>query len=136
MLTALGGVAAGVVIFLIVLALAGPRSTKQSESAQFKVGSAKHYATEVDKNGPLLFQDLLNKSKDIYLQHLSGNDWRAFDAHAPGQPRRCVLAWQKADRTFKDPCGGAVYPADGTGLPMYPAKVDEKGLLSVDLRAP
>ncbi len=136
MLTGLAGVVAGVVVFLVVLAVAGPRSSRQAESATFKVGSAKRLAATVAREGPLLFPDLLNRSRDIYVQHLGGDEWRAFEAHAPGAPRRCVLRWRRAERDFVDPCDGRTFPADGTGLTSYPATVDRDGDLIVDLNAP
>ena len=135
-LTALAGVAAGVVIFLVVLAVTGPRSSRQAAEATFKVGSAGRLATTVAREGPLLFQDLLDRSRDIYVQHLGGDDWRAFEAHAPGAPRRCVLRWQPEDRRFVDPCDGRTYPADGAGLTSYRTHVDRRGTLVVDLGAP
>jgi hypothetical protein len=135
-LTALGGVAAGVLIFLVVLAVAGPRSTEQSAGATFKVGPAERLAPTVARDGPLLFQDLLNRSRDIYVQHLGDDDWRAFEAHAPGAPRRCVVRWQPEDRRFLDPCDGRTYAADGTGLASFRTEVDEDGVVVVDFRSP
>ncbi|MGH9223497.1 MAG: hypothetical protein ACRD2W_06850 [Acidimicrobiales bacterium] len=129
----LAGVAAGVVIFLVVLAITGPKSTEQSASATFKVGSAERLARTVDRDGPLLFQDLLNRSRDIYVQHLTDDEWRAFEAHAPGAPRRCVLEWRRTERQFADPCSGRTFPADGTGLTQFPTEVDEAGVLIVNL---
>jgi len=135
-LTALGGVAAGILIFLLVLAVAGPRSTKQSTGASFKVGPASRLGPEITRNGPLLFQDLLNRSRDIYVQHLGGDDWRAFEAHAPNAPRSCVLRWRPDDHRFLDPCDGRTYPADGTGLTTYRTVVGKDGVVRVDLGAP
>ena len=135
MLTGLGGVAAGVLLFLLVLALTGPRSTEQSARATFKVGSAERLARTVAREGPLLFQDLLDRSRDIYVNHLGAEDWRAFEAHAPGAPRRCTLEWRPESREFVEPCDGRRFPADGTGLRSYPTRVDEDGLLIVDLSA-
>ncbi|MFN2506302.1 MAG: hypothetical protein ABR540_19155 [Acidimicrobiales bacterium] len=137
-ITGLAGVGAGILLFLVVLAATGPQSTRQAANAPFKVGSAKSLATAVARDGPLLFQDLLNRSRDIYVQHLGGQDWRAFEAHAPGAPRRCVLQWRPASRDFLDPCdaGGRIYPADGTGLIAYPARVDSKGALTIQLDQP
>ena len=132
-LTGLAGVAAGVVIFLVVLAITGPKSTEQSSSARFRVGSAERLAPAVVRDGPLLFQDLLNRSRDIYVQHLGGDQWTAFEAHAPGAPRRCVLEWRKAERQFADPCSGQTYPAEGTGLTQFPTEVDKNGTLYVRL---
>ena len=135
-LTGVGGVLAGVLVFLVVLDIAGPRSAKQSANASFKVGPAKRLAPEIARDGPLLFQDLLNHSRDIYVQHLDGEDWRAFEAHAPGAPRRCVLRWRPEDRQFLDPCDGRTYPANGTGLTSYRTQVDEQGVVVVDLGTP
>ena len=135
-LTGVGGVLAGVLIFLIVLALAGPRSAKQAANATFKVGPANRLAPEIARDGPLLFQDLFNHSRDIYVQHLGGADWRAFEAHAPDAPRRCVLRWRPEDRQFFDPCDGRTYPAGGSGLTSYRTQVDKHGVVIVDLDAP
>lgn len=132
-LTSAGGVVAGIVLFLIVLALAGSKSSKQAQTARFRVGSASHLAQRVDKDGPLLFQDLLDRSRDIYVQHIAGKEWRAFEAHAPGSSRRCTLTWRPPSHDFTDPCSSSTYPADGTGLVQYPATVDPKGALIVDL---
>src|SRR5205085_2665543 len=99
-LMALGAVAAGVALFVVVLAVAGPKTSKQAQTATFKVGSAKSLAGTVARTGPLLFQDLLGGSRDIYVQHLDDDKWTAFEAHAPGQPRTCFLRWQAESRTF------------------------------------
>lgn len=132
-LTGLGGVAVGVLLFLLVLNITGPRSSRQSEEARFRVGSAERLSGTVAREGPLLFPDLLNRARDIYVNHLGGGDWRAFEAHAPGAPRRCTLTWRRESRDFVDPCDGRTFPADGTGLRQYPATVTEEGELVVDL---
>ncbi len=132
-LTGLGGVTAGVLLFMLVLAVTGPRSTRQSTQATFKVGSAKSLAKTVEREGPLLFQDLLNRSRDIFVNHLGGDDWRAFEAHAPSAPRRCTLRWRPESKDFVDPCDGRSFPADGSGLISYPTHVTNDGLLVVDL---
>jgi len=132
-LTGLGGVAAGALIFLLVLNLTRSRSVEQSSDARFRVGSAERLAPNIARDGPLLFQDLLGGSRDIYVQHVGGEDWRAFDARSPGAPRRCVLEWRQPARQFVDPCDGRTFPADGSGLPAYPTEVDEDGAVLVDL---
>ncbi len=134
--TGLAGVGIGVLIFLVVLSLTDTRSTEQAAEAKFRVGSAERLAPDVARDGPLLFQDPLNRSRDIYVQHLGGDDWRAFDARSPGAARRCVLTWRNDDRTFVDPCDGRTYPADGTGLVSYPTEIDDDGRVVVDLNAP
>lgn len=134
-ITALAGVGVGVLIFVIVLQIAGPRSSEQAEPAEFNVGSAERRAEQVAGGGPLLFQDLLGGSKDIYVQHLGDDDWRTFEARAPGAGPGCVLEWQAESGRFVDPCDGDTYPADGEGLTTYPTRVED-GEVIVDLRPP
>lgn len=135
-LMGIGGVVAGVLIFLVVLAIAGPKSTEQSESARFKVGPAERLAPTVERDGPLLFQDLLGRQRDVYVQRVADDDWRAFEARPPGAPRSCVLEWQRQSATFVDPCSGATFPADGQGLVSFPTEIDDNGVVVVNLLAP
>ncbi|MEA2826544.1 MAG: hypothetical protein QOG43_983 [Actinomycetota bacterium] len=136
-LTGIAGVLGGILVFVIVANLVGSRAdTTDSPAATFDVGPAESRARTIAKGGPILFQDLLNNSRDIYVQHLGGDDWRAFEAHAPGAPRRCFLEWRVATREFVDGCDGRTFPADGTGLASYPARVDERKHVVVDLRTP
>lgn len=124
-------------IFAAVVNLVGSRkSTATAGPDLYVVGDAKSLAGTVARTGPLLFQDLLGNSRDIYVQHLTGDDWRTFEAHAPGAPRRCVLRWDPAGRQFNDPCDRRVYAADGTGLTTFPTRVNPDGRLVADLRQP
>ena len=135
--TAVGGVLAGVLIFVGILALAGTGKAKSHlASNAFKVGTAKDQAVIVDRHGPLLFADPLEKGRDIYLNHLGGSNWAAAEVHPPGESKRCTVKWQEQSHTFRDSCSGRVYPADGSGLVRYRAYVDNKGELVVDLRRP
>jgi hypothetical protein len=112
-----------------------PRSSN-SLAGQFDVGLARQRADTVDRSGPILFPDPQGHSRDIFVQHLGGNDWTAFEARATGSPRQCVLAWKQDAHHFVDPCDGRVYPADGTGLVTFPTTVDAKGRIIVDLGKP
>ncbi len=115
------------------------RSASESSVAapvEFDVGPAEQRRAVVERDGPLLFQDPLGRGRDIYVQHLGQGGWRAFAARGPGASRQCVLQWEPAARQFIDPCTGAPYPPDGTGLVSYPTRVDDDGRLRVDLRAP
>lgn len=135
-LTGLAGVAAGVLVFVAVVAFTGSEKVKsQLGDDQFVVGRARRLANTVERRGPLLFQDLLGGDRDIYVQHLPGLGWRAFEAHAPGAPRRCQLRWRPGSGDFVDPCDNRVYPGDGSGLDGYRTSV-KKGKLNVDLRSP
>lgn len=136
-LTGIAGVLGGILVFAIVANVIGSRAdSPDSPAATFDVGPAESRARTIAKGGPILFQDLLNNSRDIYVQHLGGDDWRAFEAHAPGAPRPCFLEWRAATREFVDGCDGRSFPADGTGLASYPARVDERKHVIVDLRTP
>ncbi len=135
--TGLAAVVFGVLIFALATNLM--RSASESaptEGVEFDVGPAEARRRVVERDGPLLFQDPLDRGRDIYVQYVDGQGWRAFEARPPGAFRRCVLQWQRAERRFSDPCTGATYPADGAGLTAYPARVDDDGRLRVDLRSP
>ncbi len=136
-LTGIAGVLGGILVFVIVANLVGSRADNaDSPAATFDVGPADDRARTIAEGGPILFQDLLNNSRDIYVQHLGADDWRAFEAHAPGAPRRCFLEWRPARRDFVDGCDGTTFPADGTGLASYPTRVDGRRHVIVDLRTP
>ena len=136
-LTGIAGVLGGILVFVVVANLVGSRAgTTDSPAATFDVGSAESRARTIAQGGPILFQDLLNRSRDIYVQHLGDADWRAFEAHAPGASRQCFLRWRPATRDFVDACDGRTFPADGTGLVQYPARVDGRRHVVVDLRLP
>ncbi|MEA2844699.1 MAG: hypothetical protein QOJ69_2370 [Actinomycetota bacterium] len=137
MLTAVAGVLGGILIFAVVVNLVGTSADKpDSAAATFDVGPAEERARAVAEGGPILFQDLLDRSRDIYIQHLGDAKWIAVEAHSPGAPRRCVLRWEPSTKAFVDPCDGRTFPADGTGLVTYPATVNEKKRVVVDLRMP
>lgn len=137
-------VIAAVLMVWFVLRLAqSPDAEIQLGDDVFEVGQVRRMAPLVDRDGPLLFQDLLGRDRDLFVQHL-GNDaatgWVAFEAHAPGQPRTCHLVWRQRAGVFEDQCTKATYPPEGTGLTQYPTEVkrkDKSGLtLYVDLRSP
>jgi hypothetical protein len=136
-LTGIAGVLGGILVFAIVANVVGTKADKaDSPAATFDIGPADDRAKTIAKGGPILFQDLLNRSRDIYVQHLGGDDWRAFEAHAPGAARRCFLEWRAATRDVVDACDGRTFPADGTGLVQYPTRVDQRQHVVVDLRTP
>ncbi len=83
-----------------------------------------------------MFPDPRGGTLDIYVQHLGGADWLAFAARATGSPRQCVLRWSQGPKHFTDPCDGRIYPSDGTGLITFPAGVNDKGRVIVDLTRP
>jgi hypothetical protein len=136
-LSAAAGVIVAIVIFAGVLSLVGSGKAKSKLGANnFNLGKAKNQAQIVDRNGPLLFADPLEKGRDIYVAHLGGSDWVAVEVHPPGEPKSCTVKWSASARTFHDPCSGHDFPADGTGLVRYKATVEKNGDLVVDLHQP
>ena len=129
-------VGAVVMVLLGVQVASNPEVQSNLGDQEFNVGNVHELAPEVKKGGPLLFQDLLQRDRDIYVSHTGAKPstgWHAFEAHAPGQPRRCVLIWEAAERDLRDPCTGKRYPLTGKGLQTYEARV-ESNILVVDLR--
>ena len=145
LVTAVGAVLAAALLFALVARAmstssssgsAGDSGGGSARGAQFDVGKAEDRAATVDRSGPILFPDPGGGSRDIYVQHLGGTDWVAFEARASGAPRQCVLRWEQAARRFVDPCDGRVFPPDGAGLVTFPTHVNEKGRVIVDLSSP
>jgi len=137
--------AAGILVAALLVAIVsraggggGGSPVKGSTSAAgtFDVGSARQRAATVDRSGPVLFPDPQGHSRDIFVQHLGGDAWVAFEARATGSSRQCVLRWEQDAHRFVDPCDGRHYPADGAGLVSFPTTVNEKGRVIVDLSRP
>lgn len=133
-----------VLVIVFVLRLASSENAKvRLGDETFEVGRVRVLAPEIERRGPLLFADPLKRNRDLFIQHF-GTDattgWPAFEAHAPGKDRRCLLKWVDADGQFRDACTQATYPVDGAGLTRYKTEVIRKkkgGLtLFVDLRSP
>jgi hypothetical protein len=135
-ITALFGVLCAALVVVLVLQLArSPEVKVQLGDEVFEAGRAKDLVDDVDRH-PLLFQALVG-NRDIYLQH-TGDDpktgWIAFEAYAPGAPRRCQLRWERSGRVFRDPCDDKTYPSDGAGLTRYSATVNDNERVVIDLR--
>jgi len=139
---ALGGIALGIILVLVLFVVAIPSLT-ESGKVQVKLGSdtydagpASSRASNIAKDGPLLFSDVSSGKRDIYLQHIGDDNnsgWFAFDARRPGQPRDCTLRWQSSSSDFHDPCDGTIVTGDGSSLPSYPVTITDEGKVIVDL---
>lgn len=142
--TAIGSVLAAALLFAVVARVVSTRSGtvgggtdgNGKRVAQFDLGRAQDFAPTIARSGPLLFPDPQGRSRDIFVQHLGGTDWLAFEARVAGASRRCVLQWEHDARRFVDPCDGGTYPPDGSGLVSFPTRVDDKGRVIVDLSSP
>ena len=130
--------AALLVVFVVRLASTGDAEANLGDPV-LELGRADSLARAIERDRtPLVFQDLLQRSRDLFVQHEGADPatgWRAFEAHAPDQPRTCQLRWDADARRFADPCTGATYPPDGAGLTQYRTEVRDNRLV-VDLRAP
>ncbi|HEX2048342.1 MAG TPA: hypothetical protein VHF27_11285 [Acidimicrobiales bacterium] len=141
LITAIGAVVAAALLFAIVAQAMTDNARSGGDAGdagttEFDVGPAEPRAAAVARDGPLLFPDPRGGSRDIYVQHLGDKNWVAFEARASGAPRRCVLRWEQSARHFVDPCDGRIFPADGSGLVMFPARVDDDDRVVVDLTSP
>lgn len=139
LVTAIGGVVAAILVFAVMLNVGSNERAEVSpggSARDFVVGRAEQLVESVDRHGPLLFQDPLGGPLSIYVQHIEGDTWRAFESRAPEAPVRCQLRWRAETRDFADACSARTYPFDGTGLVSFPARVDDEGRLRVDLRSP
>jgi hypothetical protein len=129
-------VAAGLFLAAALLTSRGGTEVRLGDN-EFSVGEAKALAKRIDRDGPLLFQDLLiGGTRDIYVNHIGSDDrigWVAFDARVPGSPRTCTLVWTADQHVFTDPCTHTTVPPDGGDLPHYPTRVTDDGTLIVDL---
>ena len=136
-LSAAAGVIVAVVVFAGIVSLVGSGKAKSKLGTNvFKIGKAKDQAVIVDRHGPLLFADPLQKGRDIYVNHLGPNEWAAVEVHPPGEAKSCTVKWNGQNHTFHDPCSGRDYPPDGAGLVRYKASIEKNGDLVVDLHQP
>jgi hypothetical protein len=103
----------------------------------FNMGSAKDRAEEVAQRGPLLFPGLINADQGYIVVNHKGTDsvggWVAFAAVPPNQGVQCAVQWNASTQQFQDPCTGAAFPADGTGLTHYRVFVNGDSELVIDL---
>ncbi len=129
-------VAAGVFLALALLTSGGDTKVRLGDD-DFEVGKVDTLAPGVERDGPLLFQDLLiGGTRDIYVNHIGTEDelgWVAFEARVPGSDRKCTLVWDHDTQIFADPCTNETIPPDGGDLPHYPTRVTDDGDLIVDL---
>jgi hypothetical protein len=137
-LIAVGLAVAALFTWVTVRAITRPGAQVTLGDDTFRVGQAAPLARRIARDDyPLLFQDLRDKSIDVFVDHdraaAPTAGWHAFEAHAPGAPRRCQLRWSATDRSFTDPCDGTRYPADGSGLRAFRVVVSH-GVVIVDLR--
>jgi hypothetical protein len=136
-LSAAAGVIVAIVIFAGIISLVGSGKAKSKLGSNlFHLGNAKNQAKIVDRNGPLLFADPIQKGRDIYVNRIGPNEWVAVEVHPPGESRNCTVKWVASTKTFHDPCSNREFAADGSGLVRYKTFIEKNGDLVVDLHQP
>lgn len=139
MWAAIAGVVVAVAVFGLVLAMSGSGDVEvRLGDDTFDAGRADRMAVVVERDGPILYPDLLSRDRPIYLAHTGDEPtrgWRAFIAVAPGQAADCILAWDPDDAVLEDPCSDAVYGPEDEALIAYPTAVVD-GRVVIDLRIP
>jgi hypothetical protein len=104
---------------------------------RFDAGQVESIAEAIDDGDglPLLYQDLVGRDRNLYVQHLDDNPrrgWVAFGAFDPDDPS-CAVGLDRVAGVLVNACDPDVtYPLDGTGLRYYPAVVED-GRLYVDI---
>ncbi|MGH9156192.1 MAG: hypothetical protein ACRD1K_10255 [Acidimicrobiales bacterium] len=128
-------VVAAVLMFAVVRFAADNPDKANLGSPVLRLGAGR-LAAEIADGGPVLFQDPLDRHREVFVQHL-GDDvdrgWSAIGAYGSTVSAECLLRWDGSGQRFVDPCTGAAFPPDGAGLTTYPATVSD-GTVSVDLR--
>lgn len=129
-----GGIAvlAAIVIGFFAIRLGQQSNTLVLGDQNFGSLDIFNISESIDRDGPILWPDIANGERDIWLTHV-GNDiadgWFAFDAREPGASRECNVTWSVAENVFTDPCTEMTFPEDGTGLPQIPVFIDEQELV-------
>lgn len=132
----------GVVVALLVAFLVAQAASRGDVDIRlgddrFEAGQVESIAAEIaDEDGlPLLYQDLVGRSRNIYVQHLSDDPeegWIAFGAFDPDDPS-CALELDREAKVLVNACDEtATYGLDGEGLRTYPTEVVD-GDLFVDI---
>ena len=133
----IAAVVAGGLFLALALLTSGSDTKVRLGDDDFEVGKVDALARRIERDGPLLFQDLLvGGTRDIYVSHIGTDEdvgWIAFEARVPGTDRTCTLVWDNAEKVFTDPCTNETIAADGGDLPHYPTRITDGGVLIVDL---
>lgn len=126
-------IAMGLVWAMAVLANRGDVDIRLGDD-RFDAGQVENIAQAIAKEDglPLLYQDLVGRNRNIYVQHLDDDPkqgWVAFGAFDPDEPG-CTVDIDREAEVLVNSCDEAeTFPLDGTGLRYYPTRVDGNRLL-------
>lgn len=126
------GAAVAVVAFILWLARQ-PGGEFRLGPDTFTAGRADSLARRIDTEGPVGFKDPLGRGRNIWVTHLGGRRFAAFEDRLPGG---CRLVLRRGETRLRNSCTGEVQPADPRGPRHYRVSVDDKGRVVVDLRRP
>jgi hypothetical protein len=137
-------VVAGVAVVVLVAVAFGVAALASRGDVDVRLGDDRFDAGQVEniaeaiaeEDGlPLLYPDLVNRDRHLFVQHLGRRDaegWAAFGAFDPDEPE-CVVELDREARLLRNACDEArTYPLDGRGLRYYPTAVED-GRLYVDI---
>jgi hypothetical protein len=141
---ALAIAAVGVIVALglaFLVAQAASRGDVQLNlgDERFEAGEPGNIAARIAKDGglPVLYPDLVHRDRNIFVQHLGGDDdtgWVAFGAFDPDDPS-CAVEIDREAKTLVNACDpSTTYPLTGAGLRSYPTTVEGDRVI-VDLNA-
>jgi hypothetical protein len=128
-----------IAVVTVFVALAASRGDVEINlgDERFEVGRADAIVDAIDEGDglPFLFQDLVNRNRDLFVQH-TGDDpdegWVAFGAFDPDDPT-CAVVIDREAGTLVNACDRDVtYPLTGEGLRFYPTTVED-GDVIVDI---
>ncbi|MEO1064190.1 MAG: hypothetical protein AAFZ07_22445 [Actinomycetota bacterium] len=134
LLGTLAFVAATVLLVLVTFGPARDREVSNLGDDVFDLGNTTRIAAEIADRGPILFPDVGEGNRPIYVNHLSSSvdtGWVAFSALAPAPPADCVIEWDEDAELFVA-CDGRTFPPDGAGLDPFVIAVDGS-IVSIDL---
>lgn len=135
MLSLVAVAVAALLVYLVVRFASANPDDANLGSSTFRF-QAERLARNIERDGPFLLKDPLNRGREVYVQHV-GDDpesgWLAIRAYASQPELRCILRWDRTAQRFVDPCTEQTYPPDGGGLETYPAEVEGRAV-EVDLR--
>ncbi len=128
-------IALGVAFGVATLAGRGDVEVRLGDD-RFDAGGAESRADSVDRGGPVLFPDVANFQRAIYVDH-SGDDpeagWIAVGAFVPDDPT-CVVTFDVESDRYVAGCDESIsFPRSGAGLRQFPTEVVD-GRLFVNLQ--
>jgi hypothetical protein len=103
-----------------------------------ELGSRARLAPTVDKQGPIVLQDLIGTDTHVVLEHEVGQDadngWFLYLAHPADRTAACNIEVVKGTHTFKDCEGRTLRPDQLATVPngMGPV-INPDGTLTLDL---